>query len=144
MKKFILLIILSFCSSIAAGEKSKFLYLQQEEPGEIIYVSVIPRPSDAVVSVVGMGKMTGEKRDLIPLNVYNQYVTMLTSQDSTKYEFIPKGDESVTGLDVYTVRFELNGVEKMLKFPHNGLEGQAVEFVGEMHKYISKAALTRR
>ena len=85
-----------------------FMYLQQEKPAELIFVSVIPMDDKAFVTVSGMGALQGQKLFTMSIDRYQNHQNLLTSKEMEKFRIVPVGDESVTGLDVYTVSFHSN------------------------------------
>lgn len=126
------------CLSVAQAEDRAFLFLQQEKPGHIIYVSAVARSGDAVLSVVGMGHETVEKRFPIPIKKFNEYWETINSADLQKYKYFPKDDESVTDLDFYTIRMESGDSEVLLKLPNMELNEAANAFLKNIQGYIKK------
>lgn len=136
--QYLLLIFTLTYSCIAVSENRAIIFLQQKNPGHIIYVSIVERSNDAVVSVVGMGKETMKEHHSISMQKFNEYLQVVASSDLQSYKHSPIDGESITGLKFYTVKVQSDGEEMLLKLPTSNLNDVAQEFLNDIQSYIPK------
>jgi hypothetical protein len=129
-------IAITFSSVILAGDRS-ILFLQQETPGHIVYVSLNEKGNYAIVSIVGMGASTVSEQEKIPIKEFDEIWELANSNPLMEF-ILPEGTESnMADPDYYTVNIGGRGKSKVnVQIPVSKKQGVVGEFILKFKKFI--------
>lgn len=133
---FIVLVAIIFSSYTFAGDRS-VLFLQQEIPGHIIYVSLNEKGNRAIVSVVGMGASKVKEQGSIPIKEFEQIWDFVNSKSLMEFK-LPEGTEgNMADPQYYTVNIGVGSKSKVnLQIPISEKKEVVGEFVRKLKNFI--------
>ncbi len=74
-------LLIAICSTPGFSSERNILFLQQEEPGHIIFVSMNERGKQTIVNVEGMGAATIKKKLSIDTSHFSQIWDLANSKE---------------------------------------------------------------
>ena len=136
LRLYIALVAVTFSSVVFASDRS-ILFLQQETPGHIIYVSLNEKGSRAIVSVEGLGASKVKEQGVIPIKEFENIWDIANSKSVMKFK-IPEGAEkNMADPKYYTVNIGGDGKSKVnIQIPVTEKRGVVGDFVKKLKKFI--------
>ncbi|GGY74994.1 hypothetical protein GCM10011613_20590 [Cellvibrio zantedeschiae] len=128
-----------FSSYVNAGNDRSIAYAQQDTPGAIVVVSIFEHGKKYVASVNGFGTETFEKTILIDKQYFDSLWVLATSEEISKYTFIPTPKDRMATPQFRTMTLEdSKGMKKQFKIPHSESNKSAEELISAIKDLMSK------
>ena len=120
---------------VVYAEDESLMFLQQDKPGEFLYVVMTPHDNEAIVVVKGMGLLDHYRVDVMSLDDYDFIRSILDSLELQPFVFTPNDDEVMTGVDFYTVNIRNVDAIQYFIIPRNVSNDVAKTLVAKFQHY---------
>ncbi len=132
----VLLLVSIFGSLSHAGERG-LIFLQQETPGHIIYVSLRAHKNIAVVFVEGMGASEISEEGAIPISRFNEIWNLVSSEPFKEFIVPAESGRNMADPKYFTVSMGVNGnIKTYIQIPVSERRGEIGEFIKILKDFI--------
>ena len=131
------LLLVSLYGSICSAADRGILFLQQERPGHIIYVSLNELTDNAMVNVIGMGASKVNKETFIPIRKFNEMWKLVHSEQFNKFSVPDDSKRNMADPRFYTISYSVKGnTKKIIQIPITEKKGKIGVFVNKLKDFI--------